>query len=171
MNNKILEQGRFASTMIDYFRIPMGYSTMLYFIALVLFVVSQHSWANPVTQERLIAGPEEGSDWLAHGRDLSETRYSPLQQITSENISGLGLAWSFDLPYARGLEGTPLVADGVMYVSGNWSVVHALNAATGKKLWTYDPGVDRKRANAFCCGVVNRGVALWENSVLIATLV
>ena len=128
------------------------------------------SAANPVTQERLIAAPAEGQDWLTHGRDLKETRYSPLVQPNVENVSDLGLAWSFDFAHARGLEGTPLVADGIMYVSGNWSVVHALNAVTGEKLWTYDPVVDRTRANAFCCGVVNRGVALWENRVLVATL-
>lgn len=156
--------------MIDYFRTPTVCATLLYLLAAVLFLVPQPSSANPVTQERLIAGSEEGSDWLAHGRDLSETRYSPLEQITAENISDLGLAWSFDFPDTRGLEGTPLVADGVMYITGNWSVVHALKAVTGEKLWTYDPGVDRQRANAFCCGVVNRGVALWGNSVLVATL-
>lgn len=135
-----------------------------------VLVAGAHSAANPVTQERLILAPQEGNDWLTHGGDLNETRYSPLEQVTSENVPDLGLAWSFDFAHTRGLEGTPLVADGVMYVTGNWSVVHALNAVTGERLWTYDPGVDRHRANAFCCGVVNRGVALWENRVLVATL-
>jgi PQQ-dependent dehydrogenase (methanol/ethanol family) len=126
--------------------------------------------AAPVTQQRLVDAPQHAENWLAHGRDLDETRFSPLRQITSANVAELGLAWSYDFPDTRGLEGTPLVADGVMYVTGNWSVVHALDAATGKPLWVYDPEVDRQRASAFCCGVVNRGVALWENSVLVGTL-
>lgn len=133
-------------------------------------VASVSAFAAPVTAERLINAPLEGDNWLAHGRDLDETRYSPLDAVSTSNVAQLSLDWYFDFPDTRGLEGTPVVADGVMYVTGNWSVVHALNAANGKKLWTYDPGVDRLRANTFCCGVVNRGVALWENSVLLATL-
>ncbi len=136
----------------------------------LLFLSALPSQALPVTQQRLVEAPRQADDWLAHGRDLNETRFSPLDQITAANVGSLGLAWSYDFPDTRGLEGTPVVADGVMYVTGNWSVVHALDAATGEPLWVYDPGVDRRRAKSFCCGVVNRGVALWENSVLLGTL-
>lgn len=125
---------------------------------------------NPVTAQRLAQATAVADDWLSHGRDYSETRHSPLAQVNTQNVSRLGLAWYYEFPDTGGLEGTPLVADGVMYVSGNWSVVHALDAATGARLWVYDPGVDRTRANAFCCGVINRGVALWEDSVLLGTL-
>ena len=138
-------------------------------LALLLLTVTAPQ-AAPVTQQRLVEAPQHAENWLAHGRDLDETRFSPLRQITTANVAELGLAWSYDFPDTRGLEGTPLVADGVMYVTGNWSVVHALDAATGKPLWVYDPKVDRQRASAFCCGVVNRGVALWEDSVLVGTL-
>jgi quinohemoprotein ethanol dehydrogenase len=141
-----------------------------WFLVLLSLARTSELSALPVTDQRLLAVPEQGNDWLSHGRDLSETRFSPLRQITTGNVDQLGLAWSYDFPDTRGLEGTPLVADGVMYVTGNWSVVHALDAITGKPLWTYDPGVDRRRANAFCCGVINRGVALWQNSVLLGTL-
>lgn len=139
-------------------------------LPLFLFFIILPAQSAPVTHQRLIAAPQVGEDWLAHGRDLDETRYSPLQQISTINVSTLGLAWHFDFPDTRGLEGTPLVADGVMYITGNWSVVHALNAVTGEKLWTFNPGVDRNRANLFCCGVINRGVALWQDSVFVATL-
>lgn len=145
-------------------------SLLLRGLASGLLLTSLHTNADPVSQQRLAAATTDGSDWLSHGRDFSETRYSPLEQVSTENVAELGLAWSFDFPETRGLEGTPLVADGVMYVTGNWSVVYALDAVTGSPLWTHDPGVDRNRANAFCCGVVNRGVALWNNSVLVATL-
>ena len=124
----------------------------------------------PVTRERLVAAGDDADHWLAHGRDLQETRFSPLQEVATNNVGRLGLAWYYEFPDTRGLEGTPLVADGVMYVTGNWSVVHALDAATGRSLWVYDPGVDRQRANAFCCGAINRGVALWQDSVLVGTL-
>jgi PQQ-dependent dehydrogenase (methanol/ethanol family) len=124
----------------------------------------------PVTRERLVAAGDDADHWLAHGRDLQETRFSPLQEVATNNVERLGLAWYYEFPDTRGLEGTPLVADGVMYVTGNWSVVHALDAATGQSLWVYDPGVDRERANAFCCGAINRGVALWQDSVLVGTL-
>lgn len=124
----------------------------------------------PVTAERLADAAAETDNWLSHGRDLAETRHSPLTQVNADTVGGLALEWFFDFPDTRGLEGTPLVADGVMYVTGNWSIVHALDAQTGRALWRYDPGVDRKRANAFCCGVVNRGVALWQDSVILATL-
>ncbi|KAA1191900.1 PQQ-dependent dehydrogenase, methanol/ethanol family [Pseudohalioglobus sediminis] len=126
--------------------------------------------AAPVTHDRLLRAAGDADEWLSHGRDLAETRFSPLDQVNVDNVAQLGLAWSYDFPDTRGLEGTPLVADGVMYVTGNWSVVHALDAVTGERLWVYDPGVPRERAATFCCGVVNRGVALWQDTVLLGTL-
>ncbi|MEM1110363.1 MAG: PQQ-dependent dehydrogenase, methanol/ethanol family [Pseudomonadota bacterium] len=124
--------------------------------------------ASPVTQARL-ATPADG-EWLAHGRDLAETRYSPLTSVSRATISRLGLAWHVDLPDTGGLQGTPLVADGVMYITGNWNVVTAIDAATGELLWRYDPQVPRARAKALCCGTVNRGLALWQDTVLMGTL-
>ncbi len=145
-------------------------SLLLALAPLCLLFGGQPLSAAPVTQQRLVAASQAADEWLAHGRDLDETRFSPLDQVNTGNVGQLGLAWRYDFPDTRGLEGTPLVADGVMYVTGNWSVVHALDATTGEPLWVYDPGVDRHRANAFCCGVVNRGVALWQDSVLVGTL-
>jgi len=109
-------------------------------------------------------------NWASHGRDAQETRFSPLNAINSDTVSALNLAWYVDLPDTRGLQATPLVVDGVMYVTGNWSVARAYNARTGDLLWEFDPKVDRSRAGMFCCGPVNRGVALWNNSVYLATL-
>ena len=70
----------------------------------------------------------------------------------------------------RGLEATPIVADGVMYITGSWSKVSALDAKTGKELWTYDPKVPGERGRYACCDVVNRGVALWKGAVFVGTL-
>ena len=126
--------------------------------------------AAPVDNPRLARSVDVASDWLSHGRDWQETRYSPLRQIDSGNVSDLSLAWYLDLSDTRGLQATPLVADGVIYLSGNWSVARAVDARTGALLWEYDPGVNRDRSGLFCCGVVNRGVALWQDKVILGTL-
>ncbi len=109
-------------------------------------------------------------DWLTHGRNYAETRFSPLTQISATNVKTLGLAWSFETNTYRGLEATPLVADGVMYTTGSWSVVFALAARTGKQLWKYDPDVPHKYAPKACCDVVNRGVALYKGKVYVGTI-
>lgn len=106
-------------------------------------------------------------DWPVVGVDYAETRYSRLDQINTANAKDLGLVWSYNLESTRGVEATPVVVDGVMYVSASWSVVHAIDARTGQKLWTYDPGVDRSIGYRGCCDVVNRGVALWKGKVYV----
>src|SRR5438105_1858442 len=85
-------------------------------------------------------------NWPAGGRDQQGTYYSPLTQINSKNIDQLGFAWSYDLGTYRGQEATPIVIDGVMYTSGTWGYVYAVNAATGKELWKFDPRADPRAA-------------------------
>jgi PQQ-dependent dehydrogenase (methanol/ethanol family) len=123
-----------------------------------------------VTAKRIIEADKEPGNWLTHGRTYSEQRFSPLEQVNDKNVKDLGLAWHFDFGTNRGLEATPLVIDGVMYVTGNWSVVQAVDAKTGKPLWSYDPQVDRAWAKHICCDVVNRGVAAWGDKVYVGTL-
>jgi PQQ-dependent dehydrogenase (methanol/ethanol family) len=138
------------------------------FIATALLLGGCGKSAPPVDATRIEnAAPGE---WLSHGRTYDEQRYSPLDRITVRNIEELGLAWSFDLSAPRGAEATPLVANGVLYISEPWSVVQALDAKTGKPLWRYDPEVPREKAYHSCCDVVNRGVALWGNSVFVGAL-
>ncbi|WP_265923272.1 PQQ-dependent dehydrogenase, methanol/ethanol family [Cupriavidus nantongensis] len=107
-------------------------------------------------------------DWPSHGLDYAETRFSRLRQIDTANVRQLGLVWSYNLESTRGVEATPLVVDGVMYVTASWSVVHALDARTGKRLWSFDPKVDRSLGYRGCCDVVNRGVALYQGKVFVA---
>src|SRR4051812_27082834 len=109
-------------------------------------------------------------NWPAGGRDQQGTYYSPLTQINSKNIAGLGLAWSYDLGTYRGQEATPIVIDGVMYTSGTWGYVYAVNAATGKELWRYDPHAAHLAARHPCCDLVNRGVAVWKGRVYVASV-
>lgn len=106
-------------------------------------------------------------DWPAVGLDFGETRFSKLDQINAGNVKNLGLAWSYSLESARGVEATPIVVDGIMYVTAPWSVVHAIDARTGKKIWTFDPEVARDRGFRGCCDVVNRGVALHKGKVFV----
>ncbi|MEQ9451651.1 MAG: PQQ-dependent dehydrogenase, methanol/ethanol family [Pseudomonadales bacterium] len=123
-----------------------------------------------VTDERLIAADSETHNWLTHGRTYDEQRYSPLTQINRESVNQLGLAWYWDTGTTRGLEATPIVVDGVMYTTGTWSVVYAHNAASGEHLWTYDPQVEPEYGWNACCDVVNRGVAVWGDSVFVGVL-
>ncbi|MEN2385436.1 PQQ-dependent dehydrogenase, methanol/ethanol family [Comamonas sp. A7-5] len=106
-------------------------------------------------------------DWPTTGVDYAETRYSRLDQINAANVKDLGLAWSYNLESTRGVEATPVVVDGIMYVSASWSVVHAIDTRTGNRIWTYDPQVDRSTGFKGCCDVVNRGVALWKGKVFV----
>jgi len=108
--------------------------------------------------------------WMSVARTYSEQRYSPLDQINAGNVDKLGLAWSQDMDSRRGLEATPLVVNGVVYTTGTWSRVYALDAKTGKLLWSYGPKVPRAHAVELCCDVVNRGVALWQGRVFFGTL-
>src|SRR5258708_4078741 len=108
--------------------------------------------------------------WLLHGGSQADQRFSPLSQINEQTISRLGLVWSRELGTTRGLEATPIVENGVIYTTGSWSVVFALDARTGQVKWTYDPKVPRERAYFFCCDVVNRGVALHNGKIYAGTL-
>jgi quinohemoprotein ethanol dehydrogenase len=116
------------------------------------------------------AAPASDPDWRNTGRDVQATYYSPLQSINDHNVTTLGHAWTARTGTSRGLEATPLVVDGVMYTSGNWGAVYALNAATGKPVWTFTPKMDRQVGRNVCCDVVNRGVVVASGRVYVATL-
>jgi len=112
----------------------------------------------------------DGADWAMYGRTTDEQRFSPLSQINEQNIGRLGLAWSKELGTTRGLEATPIVSNGVIYTTAEWSVALALDAKSGAILWTFDPKVNRAHARTICCDVVNRGVALYHGKVYLGTL-
>ena len=112
----------------------------------------------------------DAADWTTYGRTNDEQRFSPLSQINEQNIGQLGLLWSRELGSTRGLEATPLVSNGVIYTTGEWSVAYAVDTKTGDILWTFDPKVSRARVRAICCDVVNSGVALYHQKVFLGTL-
>ncbi|MGF6555860.1 quinohemoprotein ethanol dehydrogenase [Pseudomonas sp. S30_BP2TU TE3576] len=145
-------------------------SAPLIFASLALALLAPLVGASQVDQAAIIASENDGSQWLSHGRTYDEQRFSPLKQINEQNANQLGLAWHIDLDNHRGLEATPLFSDGVLYASLSWSRAIAVDVKTGKVLWTFDPQIDRGKARDACCDAVNRGVALWNGKVYIATL-
>ena len=138
--------------------------------ALCLLVAGMAAAAAPaahVDARRLLNADSEPAQWLAAGGGYDEQRYSPLARINTENVSRLGLAWHYDLDTNRGQEASPIVIDGVLYVTSAWSKVFAFNAKTGKLLWKYDPKVPGQTGIKGCCDVVNRGVAAWEGRIYL----
>jgi len=126
--------------------------------------------AASVDGARIGKADSEPGNWLSNGRTYSEQRFSPLKAIDTKNVGTLGMAWAHDMDSTRGLEATPIVIDGVMYLTGTWSIVQAIDARTGKNLWTFDPEVPGQWARYACCDVVNRGVAVWEGKVYVGTI-
>lgn len=131
---------------------------------------TQASTVKPVTHERIVAANAEPGNWMSHGRDYHEQRFSPLSEINVDNVKDLGLAWYYDFNTNRGVEATPVVVDGVMYTTSSWSIVHAIDARTGRQLWSYDPQADRAQAFYACCDVVNRGPAVWGDKIFVGVI-
>jgi quinohemoprotein ethanol dehydrogenase len=122
-----------------------------------------------VDESRIIQADRDSANWLTYGRTYSEQRFSPLARIKADNVKQLGLAWYADIDINRGQEASPLVIDGVLYVSTAWSLVKAYDATSGALLWSYDPRVPRELGVRGCCDVVSRGVAAWKGRIFVAT--
>jgi len=124
-----------------------------------------------VDAAKLQATASEPQNWSSGGRDQDGTYYSPLAAIDTASVKRLGFAWQYDLGEPRrGQEATPLVIDGVMYTSGTWGYVYAVDAATGRELWRYDPQPDFFAGRHPCCDLVNRGAAVWKGRVYVASV-
>jgi len=148
----------------------LKHSLLAWAVFPVLLVLGSCSRTKPLDDSRLRSSDQDTNNWLMYGRTYDDHRFSPLNQINEQTIGKLGLAWSRELGTTRGLEATPLVEDGIIYTTGSWSVVSAIDAKTGELRWTYDPKVPRTRAFFICCDVVNRGVALYQGKVYEGTL-
>jgi len=123
-----------------------------------------------VDAARLAGADSEPQNWFTGGRDKDGSYYSPLTMIDAQSVGRLGFAWQYDLGTDRGQEATPIVVDGVMYTSGTWGYVYALDAATGQELWHFLPQVENIYARNPCCDLVNRGVAVWKGKVYVASV-
>jgi quinohemoprotein ethanol dehydrogenase len=151
----------------------VGLTTLCLTSALIL--ISHTSADNPakagnVTEARVSAEENEGADWMLNGRDFESQHFSPLKQITDQNAGELGLAWYLDIDSAMGIVSEPIVVDGVAYVSAPQSKVYAVDAASGKVLWKFDPKVRLDlAANGSYSARTNGGVAVWEGKVYVGT--
>ena len=111
---------------------------------------------------------KSGDEWLTYGSTPGETRYSPLNSINANNVSRLGLEWSYDVGVGGGnQEATPLMWNGTLYGITNWSIVFAVDARTGKERWRWDPEVNQNAVRPkVCCGIVNRGLAIYQDKII-----
>ncbi len=136
-------------------------------LAAGVVALAQSTGGLPVTYERLLKAREEPANWLTYSGDYRSHHYSTLNQITAENVHGLRAKWIYQM-HKQKVESTPIVVDGVMYVTRPPSDVIALDAQTGRALWTYE---HRLPGRVYvCCGEVNRGVAVLADTLFLTTL-
>ncbi|SFV27038.1 pyrroloquinoline quinone-dependent dehydrogenase [Hyphomicrobium facile] len=136
--------------------------------ASVIFAGGEKGFAGTISEARLRAAADDKDNWIIPGRDYANQRFSPLDKITPANVGKLVPKWIYQTGIAGTFQTTPLVADGVMYVTTPFSNVVALNAVTGREIWRYD----HKVASGYklCCGPANRGAALGQDRVFVATV-
>ncbi|MGD0909147.1 MAG: PQQ-dependent dehydrogenase, methanol/ethanol family [Candidatus Acidiferrales bacterium] len=137
-------------------------------LVLLITVCVQWSLHAQVPSDRLLHSASEPQNWLTYSGSYSSTRYSSLQQIDLQNARNLELKWVFQAQSLEKFEATPLVVDGIMYLSQAPNDVVALDAKTGRVFWIYhySPGP----IVSTCCGVVNRGVAILDDTLFMATV-
>jgi len=123
-----------------------------------------------VTEARVAADAASGANWLLNGRTFDAKHFSPLAQINDKNVSNLSLAWYLDIDSAMGVVSESIVVDGVAYISAPQSKIYAVDAATGKLLWKFDPRVRLDMAiNGSYSARTNGGVAVWNGKVFVGT--
>jgi len=122
------------------------------------------------TTDDLLRADQSAREWLLYGRTYDNQRFSPLTQISPGNIASLRPVWAAALGTLDGVEATPLVRDGVLYVSAAYSHVFAFDARNGRRLWHWAPEYAPELGTILCCGPVNRGVAILGDLVYVLTL-
>jgi alcohol dehydrogenase (cytochrome c) len=127
-----------------------------------------------ITAQDLRDGLKNPARWLTFSGDYTGQRHSPLKQLTPQNVAGLVPQWMLqtDIPGfpGRGLETSPLIVDGVLYVTGNNNQAFAIDGRTGRPIWTYRRTLPANFAASVCCGPVNRGFALLGDRLYMGTL-
>ena len=137
-------------------------------VALSLAVACLSDVTAQVTFERLVAADQEPQNWLTYSGTNSGERHSRLEQVTPENVSELELEWVFQAQSLQVFETTPLVVDGILYLTEAPNTVGALDARTGRVFWIYEhvPSLESRP----CCGRVNRGLAILGETLFMATI-
>ncbi len=122
----------------------------------------------PVSQQQLNNAHKDGVNFLQTNANYDQTRFYPNAQINRGNVSHLHPAWIFSTEVKESMETSPIIVNGVMYVTTSFSHVYALDAKTGAEIWHYKPKLGP--VTTFCCGPNNRGVAVYEDKVYVGTL-
>jgi PQQ-dependent dehydrogenase (methanol/ethanol family) len=130
-------------------------------------VVGAAPVATAASWEDLTKAGKDGKNWLVYGGDLGQMRYSPNDQINTKNVKNLRVKWIFQTGVLGSFENTPIVEDGVMYVTTPYNHVFAIDAKTGKQLWHHE---HKLGTTIFCCGPNNRGVAILGDNLYMGTL-
>jgi len=125
------------------------------------------AWAAGIDDQSLRSAAENRGDWLLYGRDYGQQRFSPLDQINVESVKRLVPRWIYQTGIAATFQTSPLIADGVMYLTAPFSHVVALDAKTGRERWRYQ---HKRASEKTCCGPANRGAALGYGKVYVATV-
>jgi glucose dehydrogenase len=129
---------------------------------------AQTATVTPVSQKQLDAAASDGTNFLATNGNYEQTRFYPNAQINRTNVGRLHPAWIFQTEVKESLETSPIVVNGVMYVTTSFSHVYALDAKTGAELWHFKPKLGP--VTTFCCAPNKRGVAVHNDKVYVATL-
>ncbi len=130
--------------------------------------MSQTAAVTPVSQKQLDNASRDGSNFLQTNGNYEQTRFYPNAQINRGNVSRLHPAWIFQTEVQESLERSPIVVNGVMYVTTSFSHVYALDAKTCVQIWHFKPKLGP--VTTFCCGPNNRGVAVYDDKVYVGTL-
>jgi len=127
-----------------------------------------HGPAANITWSDLLAGLKDPHRWLSYSGDLRGERHSPLVQITPKNVANLKSQWTFQTGTQGKFEATPIVIDGVLYITGANNFAWAIDARTGRQIWKYQRELPQGLKP--CCGTVNRGFAVLGGKLFMATL-
>src|SRR5258708_14903171 len=138
------------------------------FACALLLVFAAGALNAQVTFDRILRADKEPQNWLTYSGSVLGQQYSPLAQVTPANVNSLQLQWAFQARSLEKFESTPLVVDGMMYVTQAPNDVVALNAASGEIKWIYSYSPSKEARP--CCGRVNRGVAILGNTLFMATI-
>src|SRR5438034_9434523 len=121
-----------------------------------------------VDEQDLLNAAANNSNWLMYGRTYDAQRHSPLTQINKDNVSRLIPVWTFQTGVLDGFECTPLIIDGIMYITTPWNHAYAVDCKTGSQIWHYQKSLPENLA--LCCDAVNRGFAAFGDRLYMTTL-
>ena len=136
-------------------------------LAAVISTVCLSANAAELTDERLLGAANDSANWLTYSRDYTNQRFSPLAQVNTDNAKRLVPKWIYQSGVSSTFQSSPIVVDGVMYISLPFNHVVALDAKSGKELWRYE---HKRRTQRMCCGPANRGVAVAYGKVFMGTV-